>query len=174
MKNPRTATLIGMIFLAALSRLIPHPWNVAPITAMALFAGSYFVNRRRAFGVPLLALLLSDVLLGFYSTMWSTYIAFALIVCLGFWIGENRTVTRIAAATLTGSLLFFLATNFAVWLFSGMYARDVHGFVECYTLALPFFHNTLLGDAFYSTAMFGSFALAQRMVPSLKLSPSIR
>ena len=171
MKNPRILTLIGMIFLAALSRLIPHPWNVAPITAMALFAGSYFQDKRWAFGVPLAAMLLSDALLGFYSTMWSTYVAFALIVGLGFWFAEKRSVARISMATVAGSVLFFVVTNFAVWMFAGLYARDVHGFVECYTMALPFFRNTFLGDAFYSAVMFGSFAVAQNAIPALKPSP---
>jgi hypothetical protein len=168
MKNPRTLTLVGLIFLAAFSRLIPHPWNVAPITAMALFAGSYFQKRWLAFTVPFGALLLSDVVLGFYSTIWSTYIAFALIVGLGFWIAEQRTVRRIAMATLGGSALFFVITNFAVWMYSGMYAHDAHGFAECYALAVPFFRNTLLGDAFYSTLMFGSFAIAEQTIPALK------
>ena len=172
MNNPRNLTLIGMIFLAALSRLIPHPWNVAPITAMALFAGSHFENKRRAFGVPLLAMLLSDCIIGFYSTMWSTYVAFSLIVLIGFWIGDQRSFSRIAAGTLAGSVLFFVVTNFAVWTFAGLYPRTAEGFVACYTMALPFFRNTLLGDAFYSAVMFGSFALAERSVPTLKLSPS--
>ena len=172
MSNFRTSTLIGLIFAAALSRLVPHPWNVAPITAMALFAGSCFGQKLRAFGVPLLAMLLSDVFLGFYSTMWSTYLAFALIVFLGFWIGDKRTPSRIASATFIGSVLFFAVTNLAVWLFSGMYSRDLTGFSTCFTLAIPFFRNTLLGDAFYSAALFGSFAVAERAIPSLKLASS--
>jgi hypothetical protein len=170
MNNPRTLTLVGMIFLAALSRIVPHPWNFAPITAMALFAGSHFLNKRRAFGVPLAALLVSDVLLGFYSTMFSTYLAFALIVLLGFWIGEKRSLARIAGATLAGSAVFFVVTNFAVWMLSGMYPRTLDGFVSCYTLAVPFFRNTLLGDAFYSAVLFGSFAWAERTVPALRPS----
>lgn len=170
MKNPRALTLITLIFLAALSRLIPHPWNVAPITAMALFSGSHFRSKVWAFSVPLLAMLMSDAWLGFYSTVWSTYLAFALIVLIGFWIGENRTILRIAVGTLTGSVVFFIVTNLAVWGFSGMYARNTQGLGQCFALAIPFFRNTVLGDMVYSAAMFGSFALAAHRVPALKLS----
>jgi hypothetical protein len=170
MNTSRTWTLIGLIFLAALSRLVPHPWNIAPITGMALFAGSYFRSRTWAFVVPLLALFVGDCFLGFYSTIGSTYAAFAIIVMLGFWIGEKRTLARIGGATLLGSVLFFGVTNAATWFFSGMYTRDIQGFATCFTLAIPFFRNTLLGDLFYSTALFGGFALAARVAPTLKFS----
>jgi hypothetical protein len=165
--TPRALTLTTMIFLAALSRLVPHPWNFAPITGMALFAGSYFQDKRWAFGVPFIALLISDLFIGFYSTMWATYLAFAVIVGLGFWLANGRTFSRIAFATLSGSLLFFLITNFAVWLFSGLYPRTPLGFIECYALAIPFFQNTVLGDIFYTSILFGSFRTIERMVPAL-------
>src|SRR6267378_3322359 len=101
MIRPRLVALISIILAAALSRLIPHPPNMTSVTAVALFAGAYFSDRRLAFLVPLTALFLSDSVLGFYGHMEIVYLSFALIVCIGLWLGRDRSVLRIAGAALT-------------------------------------------------------------------------
>ncbi len=151
-----------MLFAAAASRLCPHPPNFTPIAAMALFGGAYFADKRLALGIPLLALLLSDAVLGFHSGMVSVYGSFALIVALGFGLRSNRAVLPLAGTALAGSLSFFVITNFAVWAAGVLYPRTLAGLVECYMAAIPFFKNTLAGDAFYTTVLFGGFALAQK------------
>lgn len=109
---------------AAASRLIPHPLNFAPIGAMALFGGACFTDRHAAFGVPLAAMLLSDLviallngnyLLQSLALMPVIYGSFALIVFMGFWLRSRRTFVPLAAATLTASVLFFVTTNFGDW-----------------------------------------------------------
>ena len=167
MYHPRSTVLAGMILVAAASRLCPHWPNFTPIAAMALFGGAHFADKRLAFGVPLLAMLLSDALIGFHAGMIAVYASFALVVALGLGLRANRTVFSVGGTALAGALLFFLVTNFAVWSAGALYPRTLAGLAECYGAAVPFFRNTLAGDAFYTAVLFGGFALAQRHWPVL-------
>src|ERR1017187_522512 len=115
MLKPRLIALITIVLAAAASRLIPHPPNLTSITAVALFGGAYFSDRRLAFLVPLAALFLSDLILGFYAHMEVVYLSFALIVCVGLWLQKRRSTIYIVGAALASSILFFLLTNFGVW-----------------------------------------------------------
>jgi hypothetical protein len=175
MNNARLTLFSGMIVAAALSRILPHPPNFAPINAIALFAGAYLANRKSfAFAVPILAMLLSDSVLemltgwGFHSGMWVIYGTMALITLLGLRLAKNRSIINIGATTLAASVVFFLLTNFAVWANSGMYPLTFAGLQACYIAALPFFQNSLAGDAFYAVVLFGGVALAERFVPSIR------
>src|SRR5438046_9847769 len=123
MLRTRVAALTAIILAAALSRLIPHPPNMTSVTAVALFGGAYFSDKRLAFLVPLAALFLSDLVLGFYRHMEVVYSSFALIVCIGLWLQQNRSALHIAGAALAGSVLFVLVTNLGVWAFDSLYPR---------------------------------------------------
>jgi hypothetical protein len=162
----RFFVLAGMILAAAASRLIPHPPNFAPIGAMALFGGACFAQKRWAFVVPLAAMFLGDLVLGLHRLMPVVYGSFAMIVCLGFRLRRRRTVVPIAGAALASSVLFFVLTNFGVWALGSWYPKTLGGLVACYVAAIPFFHNTLLGDAVYSTVLFGGLALAEKGLPA--------
>jgi len=168
MLNTRFWTVAGMILGAALTRLLPHPWNFTPIGAMALFSGATFRDRRLAFVVPLATLFLSDLVIGLHFLMWAVYGSFALMVWLGTWLRARRRLWPIAATTLAGSVLFFVVTNFAVWLSGMTYPKTAAGLVACYVAAIPYFGNTLAGDAFYVALLFGGFAFAERHVPALR------
>src|SRR6266851_2788791 len=120
MLSPRLTTLVMMIAAAAATRLIPHPPNLTSVTALALFGGAYFSNRGLAFVVPLMALLISDFVLGLYQHMEVPYLSFALIVCIGFQLQQRRTAARIAGAALLSALVFFIVTNFGVWAFDSL------------------------------------------------------
>jgi hypothetical protein len=166
--NARILALISGILAAAALRLVPHPPNFSPIDAMALFSGAYLGRRGLAFAAPLGALLLSDLFLGFYHGMAFVYGSVALVVVIGWWVSSRRTPLRIGAAALVSSVLFFVLTNFGMWLFSGFYPRTMSGLVTCYVAAVPFFQNTLAGDLFYAALLFGGFALLERGVPALR------
>ena len=168
MSKARFFVLVFMILAAAGSRLIPHPPNLASVTAVALFGGAYLSDRRLAFLVPLAALFLSDLVIGFYSQMWVVYGAFALVVCVGLLLRKRRTPLAIAGAALVSSVLFFVITNFAVWALGSLYPKTVSGLVTCYVAAIPFFQNTLVGDALYSAILFGGLALLERWWPALR------
>lgn len=176
----RFLALLAIVLLAALSRILPHPPNFTPVGALALFGAAYFTPRWLAIAAPLLGLFLSDLVLNNlvyaeYQTgfVWFSggflwiYGSFVVISLLGFAFLQRISAGRIAALSIMASVLFFVVTNFGVWLGSGMYPQTVSGLVACYTAAIPFFANTLLGDLFYSAAMFGSFALLQKSFPGL-------
>jgi hypothetical protein len=178
--NSRTLALTGFIVLAALSRLLPHPPNFVPITAMAVFGAIRFSNRWAAVVAPLLALLLSDLAMevlyqfglaqewGLYRGMGTVYGATALIVLIGLLARGTRSPAAIAATTLAGSCVFFVITNFAVWADGSLYPRTAEGLAMCYTAAIPFFRNALLGDATYAAILFGAWALAEARFPRLR------
>lgn len=165
--TPRFGTLCAFVLLAALARLIPHPPNVAPVAAMALFGGAHFARKGWAVAVPLAVMLISDTLLGFHGLMPVVYFVFAAIVGIGFLLRDRRTPFQIAGASVAGSVLFFVVTNFGVWMVGSLYPKTLEGLVACYTIAIPLFQNTVLGDAFFVSVLFGGFALAERRFPAL-------
>lgn len=154
----------GLIGLVVVSRLVVHEPNFAAAGAVALFSGFVFRNRVLAVGTPLAAMLASDLVIGTYSPamMAGVYVALALAVGLGWLVRRQRTAgkraTAAAGATLLGSCVFFVVSNFFVWL-AGYYGHTFAGLAECYTLAVPFFRNTLASDALFSAGLFGAYAL---------------
>lgn len=177
------AVLSGMILLAALTRLLPHPPNFSPVEAVALFGGAYFASRAWALAVPLLAMFLSDLALGlanggiyfeyFASAHFAAiYLCIALSTVLGFGLRNRVTGARVLGYSLAGSVLFFLASNLAVWATAvpGHGACST-GLLPCYVAGVPFFQWTVLGTLFYSALLFGGFALLRRQLPRLAPQP---
>lgn len=166
----RTLLVLVIILIAAALRIAPHPWNFTPIGAMALFSGALVRDRRLAFAFPLLALFAGDLFVGFYKSglLLMVYASFLLSVLIGRWLQNRRTAARITLATLLGAIQFFLVTNFAVWQFLGTYPHTASGLLSCYVAGIPFFWNTLAGDALYALVFFGGFAFAERMFPALR------
>ena len=172
MPTPRFAAITSMIALAAISRLVPHPWNVTPIAAMALFGGAHFADRRLAFLIPAAAMMATDLFLGWHGTLPFVYAGFAAIVLIGRAIRGRLTTVSVGGGALAGTLLFFLITNFGHWLIAPEYPKTLAGLAACYTAAIPFFRNMLAGDLFYTAALFGSLALAQRRFAVLREAPA--
>jgi hypothetical protein len=163
----RYAFTFFLILFAALSRLLPHPMNFAPITALALFGGVY-LDKKHTFIVPIAAMLISDYFIGFYSGMTWVYSSFVAIGCIGLWLRNHRGIGTTIAATFAGSILFFIVTNFGVWMASQVsYPHTVAGLVQCYVAAIPFFRNSLFGDFFYVGVMFGVYEMVKKILPSL-------
>jgi hypothetical protein len=162
MKMNRFTVLIGMVLTATAARLIPHPPNFSPIGALALFGGATFASKRAAFLVPLAAMFLSDLVLGFYAITPVVYGSFALITGLGIWLRERQTVWRLAGASVAAAVLFFAATNFGFWALGDWSPKTLAGLAECYAAAIPFFRNTLWSNLFYSAVLFGGLRLAEK------------
>lgn len=152
---------ISFIALGALARLIPHAPNFTPVGAMALFGGTY-LNKKQAFILPILIMILSDIFIGFDSFQMRVFVygSFLLTVLIGRVLKRNLSFKNTILASLASSILFFIITNFAVWAFTPYYLKTFDGLVNCFIMALPFFRNTLLGDLFYTGAIFASFNLA--------------
>ncbi|MBI2621437.1 MAG: hypothetical protein HYW63_02195 [Candidatus Levybacteria bacterium] len=153
---------VAIVLFGVLLRLVPHPPNFAPIAAMALFGGAY-ISKRYALIVPLTALFLSDIVIGFHSTMPFVYISFILIGLVGLWLRKRRSLKWVLGATLFSSLLFFVITNFGVWTVGALYPLTLDGLIRCFYLALPFFRNTVVGDLIFVGLFFGSFELVLRL-----------
>lgn len=171
MPTPRLAVLLAAVLAGAFARIVPHPPNFTPIGAIALFAGAQLADRRLAFGVPLLAMLLSDAVLGFHAGMPVVYTCFVAIVLLGRWLRNHRQPGTIVIASLLASALFFVVTNFAVWAMADFYPKTLAGLADCYVAAIPFFQNTVAGDLFYVGILFGGLALAERRWVVLREAP---
>lgn len=155
---------IAIILLAAASRLVKHPFNFTPVAAMALFAGCY-LQKKWAVVLPLAAMFVSDYFIGFYDwpVMISVYTSIALAFFIGWFLREYFKWYNVILASLASSVAFFVITNFAVWAFFDWYPHSWSGLISCFTLALPFFRNTLLGDFIYTGLFFGSYELILRL-----------
>jgi len=165
--TPKFWTLTLMVFAAAFVRLIPHPPNFAPIAAMALFGGAYFTKRWAAFAVPLTAMFITDLFFGFHPTMWAVYLSFMLIVMIGMVMIKQKKVTNIFFASIASSVVFFIITNFGVWLSTSYYEKTSSGLAACFAAAIPFFHQTLISDLFFAAVLFGLFEIFKSKIPAL-------
>lgn len=166
--NTKFWVIAAIILFAAIMRLVPHYPNFTPLAAVALFGGAHLSKRWLAIFVPILALLLSDLILGFHSFMIPVYLTFTLVVLLGMVLKGKVSAGSVFLASVSASLLFYLVTNFFVWIASPLYAPTMAGLIQCYVAAIPFFHTTLLGDLFYSTVLFGGFYMLQIRYPILE------
>lgn len=176
--NMKTGILVLVVLAAAFSRLIPHPTNFTPIGALALFGAAYFSNRFIAFLIPALTIFLSSLVINnvvyqpesfvwFYEDFPGQILAFGLITLLGLGLLKQVKVKNVLLSSLAASIILFVITNFSAWLTTGMYELTWAGLVQCYTMAIPFFGNTILGDLVYCGVLFGGFEWARRQVPAL-------
>lgn len=171
--------LAVLIFIAALSRVLPHPPNFSPIEAVALFGGAYFAKRHWALLVPLIAMFASDLILGALKggIYWSyfasagyllVYACIALTTLLGFGLRGKVSGGRVLSYSMVGSVLFFVITNFGAWLSDPAYPKTIAGLTAAYVAGVPFFQWTVLGTLFYAAIMFGAFEMLRNRVPALR------
>lgn len=155
--TPKLYVVIVMIVTGVMMRLIPHWPNFTPIAAIALFGGTFVKRKDLAFLIPVAAMLLSDLVIGFHSTMLPVYLSFIAIVAIGLVLQQRITVVNTISASLSASVLFYLVTNFASWT-SGLmpYPVNASGLMQSYIAGLPFLFNGVLGDLFYTSVLFGA------------------
>jgi hypothetical protein len=158
-----------LILAAALSRLLPHPDNFTPVMAIAL-AGGVYLDKRLTLIIPLAALIISDIFIGFHNTIFFVYGSFVLIGFIGLWLKSHKKPMLILGTAILCSTLFFIITNFGVWITGGgwFYPRTWQGLMECYTLAIPFFRNTIAGDMVYTIILFGLFEFSKYAIRFLE------
>jgi len=147
---------IGLIFVLALAKLIPHPPNFTPIIAVAIMSGYFFKNVYLSFVTLVISLLIADMFLGFYENMIFVYISLLLISFIFYKVSEKINFKNLFIYGFAGSVIFFIVSNFGVWatgspgLANIPYERNFSGLVECYILAIPFFPNTYLSTIIFS------------------------
>ena len=152
--HARLLAVTGLVALIAVSRLLPHPPNFTPVLSAALFCGG-LLPPGRALLVPLGAMFASDLVLGLHAGMGSVYLAMALCVLLGRLLPPQKGLSPALGGALAASVLFFVVTNFAVWLSGDLYPPTAAGLLACYVAALPFFHHTLLSTLLCAAVFFG-------------------
>lgn len=165
----KLATPATFVAIGAIVRIIPHIPNFAPIGAMALFGGTY-MSKKQALILPTVAMVLSDLVIGFdsFPMRLAVYGSFILIVIIGMFLKNKVNLKNTVLFSFSASILFFLITNFAVWAFGGLYPHTILGLKQSYFLAIPFFRNTILGDMTYSGLFFGGY----EFLMSLQKSPN--
>jgi len=182
MKNMKVkqniALAVLMIFIAALTRLIPHWPNFTALGAVALFGGAY-LSRRWAFIIPLIALFVSDLFLNnliyakqfpdaydgfafFTPGAWSIYGAFIAVIIVGMFMLRKVNVKSVLFTSVIAAMVFFVITNFAVWAGTPIFPKNAAGLIACYTAAIPFFWNTVLGNLFFGSILFGAYEYARQ------------
>ncbi|MDC3144468.1 hypothetical protein OA527_05585 [Pelagibacteraceae bacterium] len=162
----KTSAILILIAVLAFSRLIPHPPNFTPLLGMAVFAGARLDSKLFAILAPLTAMFLSDLIIGLHSGMSIIYFAILVNVFFGFYLKERLGPLLIGGTLISGAIMFFIITNFAVWYGSSFYSNDLAGLITCYTMGLPFFQNTLISSLMYGFSAFYLFEfLAKRYLP---------
>lgn len=151
-------SFVVVVLSAIFMRLIPHVPNVAPIAALALFSG-VMVPGWMGLIIPFIVMVVSDLFLGFHATIPFVYGSFLLIVGIGYSIRKNISPLKVGLGSFAGSILFFMITNFGVWITSSMYEKSAAGLLYCYEMGLPFFRNTILGDIFYTVIFFAGYRI---------------
>ena len=152
MKKTKQKIVLFFYFIGfiALSRIVPHPSNFTPVIAIAVFMPYLTRNLYSAMIVPLSAMFVSDLYLGFHSSMFWVYTSILLGTTLSHYtMSMKKTYVHLGSNALLSATIFFVITNFAVWMSGTMYPLTLEGLILCYTMAIPFFGNTLAGTLFY-------------------------
>lgn len=149
-ERPSWQWLLAIVAFLAFSRLIPHAPNFTPLGAMALLAGACIKDIKFALLIPLLAMLLSDFILGFHSSMIFVYAAMALIVIGSYFWLNKISLTSLALGSVLSAILFFIVTNFGAWLSHDMYSHNLNGLIQAYVAGIPFFKNTLVSTLVFT------------------------
>ena len=167
--NIKVVLIISIIFLVSLTRIFPHPPNFTPILALAIFGGAYLPNRITAISLPIISMFISDLIIGFHSQIFTVYAAIILLSILGH-LMKTKNFKNFAITGFTGSLIFFIITNFSVWLGGSLYPLTIDGIIQCYIMAIPFFHNTLISTILFLTILFFGYTFAEKKISNLKIS----
>lgn len=170
--NWQLAIAISLVVVGVGLRLLPHVPNFVPVGAIALFGGA-MLGWRLAVWLPLAVMILSDLVLGFYSGIAFTWAGFLLVALYGMTLRGRSLQAKVVLGGIGGALLFYAASNFGTWLMSGMYPQTLAGLLDCYVMGLPFLRATLLGDVLYGFVLFGAYEVIWYAVKSqLRRAPA--
>jgi len=159
---------LSLILVGILIRFAPHAPNFTPVAAIALFSGAY-LNKKYAILVPLVLMIASDLVIGLHDVVLFTWGGFILATLLGMAIHHKKSAGRIISFSLLSSLLFYLVSNFGVWM-AGWYSRDLRGLMQCYMMGLPFLRNFTIATLSYTAVLFGSYEIIAHYVKDTKLA----
>jgi hypothetical protein len=159
--SKRLPLIVVLALFGIVARITPHPWNATPTIALSLFAGAH-LSWRWSISLPVLILASTDLILGWHNTVLFTWGAFLLMPAVAAWIRRHPSAVGVACGSVTASTLFFLVSNFGVWVAGELYPRTWAGLAQCYVAAVPFFRTHVLGDLAFAALLFGGHALVQK------------
>jgi hypothetical protein len=167
--RPENTTLIALalIVVGIVLRIIPHTANFAPVGAIALFGGA-ILSARYALWVPLVIMVVSDLFIGFHGTILFTWGGFVLVGMFGMFLRDRSNAERIPLGALGSALIFFIVSNFGVWVEGKLYPHTLQGLADCFVAAIPFLRTSLIADLLFAAALFGAYALAVKMAPGTR------
>ncbi len=149
---------IGLVVIGVFSRFIFHFENFTPVLAIALFAGAY-LPKRQAVAVPLALFIIADAMIGFHALIAFTWGSMVLVAVIGMSLKNKKSWKNTAVGAFLSAVVFYVITNFGVWLFYNTYPKSLTGLMECYIMALPYFRNSLVSTFLYSFVLFGGYEL---------------
>lgn len=162
MQKTQLHSILGLIVLGTVSRLLPHPPNFTAMNAIALFSVCSFGNLGLSLFAVLTTMLFSDFIFGLHSSIAFVYLSFGLMILMGNSLKSKRSILKTTVLLVLSSLLFFIITNFGVWLMDAIYPKTLTGLGLCYLAGIPFLVNNLMGTLVYGGILFGWFAVAER------------
>ena len=178
----KPAFILVVIVLAAFSRILPHPGNFSPLAAISLIGGMYFTQKYWAILLPLLSVWISDLFINnviyaqyypeftwFYEGFYWQYVSYVLIGLMGLSFKQNLSYFKLIGMSLSGSILFFILSNFGCFIGNDFYTKDLGGLMLCYTAGLPFFSATVLGDLFYTLSLTIMIVFAGKRISLLRV-----
>lgn len=161
--QPTTWVAVALIVFGVILRILPHDANFAPVGAIALFGGAV-LSARHALWLPLVIMIVSDIFIGFHDTMLFTWGGFVLVGMFGMLLRKSSNALRIPVGALGSGLVFFIVSNFGVWVEGRLYPHTLQGLVECYVAALPFLRTSLIADLIFAAVLFGAYALSTKAI----------
>lgn len=173
-RRPDNTTLIALALIIAgiVLRIIPHTANFAPVGAIALFGGAV-LGTRYALWVPLVIMVISDFFLGFHGTVLFTWGGFVLVGMFGMFLRDRSNAERIPLGALGSALIFFVVSNFGVWVEGKLYPHTLQGLADCFVAAIPFLRTSLIADLLFATALFGAYALVAKLALRNQSAPAV-
>ncbi|HOV91921.1 MAG TPA: hypothetical protein PLC04_02415 [Candidatus Kapabacteria bacterium] len=157
-----------LIILAIASRFLPHPPNFTAVISVGIFAGFLFKNKTIGYIVPIIAMVASDIILGFHSTIWAVYLSLIIATLIGARVKKSN-IGSITLSSLISATIFYIITNFAVWSNGIMYPMNYSGLISCYISAIPFFGYSLLSTFIFSFILFGLYSLFEKYIFSKQI-----
>ena len=159
-------TIIAITIIARLSHA--HIYNATPVGALFLFAGAFMGRKQGLFLLPVAAMLLTDSIIGFYPGFIYTYLGFLGVYCVGLFLRRQQKAYQVGLASLIGSVVFFLLSNFGTWASMNLYPHTLSGLITCMNAGIPFYRYTLLGDLSFAAIFFGGYYLVSNYVLSAR------
>jgi hypothetical protein len=148
--------IISLIILIIILRIIPHPHNFTPIISFAIMGSWLFQNQMKTIILTFIIMVTSDLILGFYENIFYVYAALLFII-LSFAKNKKYNYQNLILKGFLGSLIFFVLTNFCVWIFEDIYPKTLSGIFSCFIYAIPFFKNTLISTVMFNYIIFYIF-----------------